>query len=177
MKKLLLILILAGAGYWGWNHTHRIMQTVNNGSLTAQVLAQIAKSKPISLLSIKISTNNGFVLLQGRVETKKDQDELVTLVQQVKGVVQVKNDLTLDNRLRNQNEIKNDLELTALIKKELITEEGLRGLKIHVEVNKGNVLLTGHVPAEEQAQLAQKIAKKIEGTKEVKNQIKISSEE
>lgn len=171
MRKLLFLLVIAGLGYWGWRQSHRLTQTFEDGTVAAQILAQIGKSSPLSLLAMKVSVDHGNVDLKGHVRTLKDEDAILEIVKGVKGVTGIKDHLMLDKRLRNREEFENDLKIMALIKKNLIQEEGLRGLQIHVDVEQGRVVLTGEVPAKEQALLAEKIAVSVKGVNEVHSHI------
>lgn len=173
MGRILVFLILVGLGYWIWLERVHVTQTLDDGYLGAQVLASIAKAKPIALLSVKAGVHRGVADLRGHVRSIQDEDEVVKAVQEVKGVRGINNHLSLDHRLRTQDEIKNDLEITALVKKNLIQEEGLRGLQIHVAVDQGRVVLTGEVPSREQALFAQKISRSVKGVRDVRSYIEV----
>lgn len=91
------------------------------------------------------------------------------------------NDNTLDQaeytEYRSQHEKKvakrviSDSTITAKIKAKLLKEEGLKGMKVSVETNHGDVLLSGFVDSADQIKQAENIAKSTEGVKSVKNSL------
>ena len=173
MKKIVLLLILIGLGYWAWTGRHHLTQTAENGALTAEVLARIARSKPVSLLSIKVSSNDGIVTLAGKVPSAKDEAQILNDVKNIRKVKEVKDLLSVDEATRTEEDIKEDFKLTALIKKSLIADEGLPVAKIDVDVKKKVVTLSGGVPTKEHADLAVKLTKQIKEVKEVKNNLQV----
>src|SRR5579864_4199988 len=98
LRKLLILLVLAGIGYWGWRHSHHAKQIYDNSALTAQVLAKIAVKKPASLLSLKVSSDRGIVDLQGHLRSARDEDDVLNLVKSVHGVSEIHDRISLDRR-------------------------------------------------------------------------------
>lgn len=77
---------------------------------------------------------------------------------------------------RNTGEVTSDAALTAKVKSAIATDVGARtAAAINIETYRGVVQLTGFVNSPEQAQRAEAAAKKIEGVRSVKNDVRIKS--
>lgn len=158
------------------NHfgVHHVTRALDDGAITAEVLADIGKESPTSLFSVKVVTKNGLVILSGNVPSEEERQNFEMIARKADGVKGVMNDLVVNSKARTGSEFKDDFKTMALIKKNLFAEEGLRGLKIHVSVTKKTATLTGEALSKEQAELAVELAKKVKGVTKVENQIKVS---
>lgn len=75
---------------------------------------------------------------------------------------------------RSTGEYTDDAALTAKVKSAIATDVGARTAgAINIETYRGVVQLTGFVADAEQAQRAAAAAKKVEGVREVKNDVRI----
>jgi hyperosmotically inducible protein len=78
---------------------------------------------------------------------------------------------------RTTGEFTNDAALTAKVKSAIATNVGARtAAAINIETYRGVVQLTGFVASREQAERAEAAAKKVEGVKSVKNDVRIKSD-
>ena len=66
-----------------------------------------------------------------------------------------------------------DAALTAEIKAKFLVEKGLDSLDLKVETTKGVVTLRGQVLRQVQAELAEKVARRVKGVRGVKNRISV----
>jgi hyperosmotically inducible periplasmic protein len=77
---------------------------------------------------------------------------------------------------RSTGEFTNDAALTAKVKSAIATDVGARtAAAINIETYRGTVQLTGFVASREQADQAEAAAKKVEGVRSVKNDVRIKS--
>ncbi len=77
---------------------------------------------------------------------------------------------------RTTGEFTNDAALTAKVKSAIATDVGARtAAAINIDTYRGVVQLTGFVNSPEQAQRAEAAAKKVEGVRSVKNDVRIKS--
>ena len=77
---------------------------------------------------------------------------------------------------RTTGEFTNDAALTAKVKSAIATDVGARtAAAINIEAYRGVVQLTGFVGSREQAALAEAAAKKVDGVRSVKNDVRIKS--
>ena len=75
---------------------------------------------------------------------------------------------------RSTGEFTNDAALTAKVKSAIATDVGARtAAAINIETYRGVVQLTGFVDSEEQATRAVSAAKKVQGVRSVKNDIRL----
>ena len=80
-----------------------------------------------------------------------------------------------ENR-RTTGEFTGDATLTARVKSAIATDVGARtAAAINIETYRGVVQLTGFVDSREQAAKAEEAAKKVEGVRSVKNDVRIKS--
>ena len=69
---------------------------VKDSVITAKIKAEMAKDKQVSALHIKVDTDsNGVVQLSGNARSQAEADKAVSIAQNVKGVVSVKNDIQI----------------------------------------------------------------------------------
>jgi osmotically-inducible protein OsmY len=66
-----------------------------------------------------------------------------------------------------------DTAITTKVKAGLVKEPNLDSLGIHVETEKGVVMLSGFVNSKEEADKAVKVAKSVDGVTSVKSAIKV----
>jgi hyperosmotically inducible periplasmic protein len=77
---------------------------------------------------------------------------------------------------RTTPEFSNDAALTARVKSAIATEAGARtAAAINIETYRGVVQLTGFADSPEQAAKAEAAAKKVDGVRSVKNDVRIKS--
>jgi hyperosmotically inducible protein len=75
---------------------------------------------------------------------------------------------------RSTGEYTDDAALTAKVKSTIATDVGARSAAaINIETYRGVVQLTGFVSSPDQAQRAAAAAKKVEGVREVKNDVRV----
>jgi osmotically-inducible protein OsmY len=77
---------------------------------------------------------------------------------------------------RTTGEFASDAALTAKVKSAIATDVGARtAAAINIETYRGVVQLTGFVDSREQANRAEAAAKKVDGVRSVKNDVRIKS--
>lgn len=69
-----------------------------------------------------------------------------------------------------------DATITSKVKTKLIADEKLKAFQIDVETFRGDVLLSGFVDSNQQAQHAVEIAKSVKGVKTVKDALVVKTE-
>ena len=77
---------------------------------------------------------------------------------------------------RTSGEFTDDAAVTARVKSAIATDVGARtAAAINIETFRGTVQLTGFVDSKEQAAKAEAAAKKVDGVRSVKNDVRIKS--
>jgi len=69
-------------------------QPVKDSVITTKVKAELAKDKATKAREIHVTTKDGVVMLDGTVSSEAEKEKAETDARTVKGVVDVKNDLT-----------------------------------------------------------------------------------
>jgi hyperosmotically inducible protein len=81
---------------------------------------------------------------------------------------------SVDGNRRSTGELTDDAAVTAKVKSAIATDAGARTAgAVNVETYRGVVQLTGFVDSEDQATRAVSAAKKVQGVRSVKNDIRI----
>jgi hypothetical protein len=76
---------------------------------------------------------------------------------------------------RTVGEATGDAAVTAKVKAALLAEKGVDGMKINVDTRDGNVILSGNVPEQAQVERATQVARRIDGVKNVDNQLRVGA--
>jgi osmotically-inducible protein OsmY len=85
---------------------------------------------------------------------------------------------TAADRAANRDAVSNapaNATLTGKVKSALAADVGLKTLKINVDSDKGAVTLKGRVDSADNKKRAGDVAKKVEGVKSVKNQLRVNT--
>jgi osmotically-inducible protein OsmY len=72
-----------------------IGETIDDASITAQVKAALVMHRSTSGLRTEVETNNGVVTLTGQAKNAAERDLVTKLVKDIKGVKDVRNNMTL----------------------------------------------------------------------------------
>lgn len=76
-----------------------------------------------------------------------------------------------DRYNRSTGEVIDDTAISSKIKTELLADPDVKGLAVKVNVNKGNVQLSGFVDTAAQKNKAEEIAKNVKGVQYVRNDL------
>ena len=147
---------------------------VDDSKLTLQVKARLMSEKGIPARNISVETNNGIVILKGKVATVKQADTTVELAESVAGVKDVD---ASELKVSGSKQPLTDSYITAkvkglFIKEKLFGDKPIIAMDIKVETKNGIVYLSGEANNEDQAKTAIDLAKQIDGVTEVKSSIK-----
>lgn len=69
----------------------------DNISITAAVMAKLAKEPGLSAFKVNVSTKNGVVLLKGSAPTAEARNRALHIAKTAKGVTSVKNEMVVEN--------------------------------------------------------------------------------
>jgi osmotically-inducible protein OsmY len=156
----------------------------------------------LSSANIDVEVDEGVVTLKGKALGRAEADRAIELVKNVSGVVRVENKLEIDTmitnsdveerlenkqesleELKDQTEPKRDLgtviddtTITADVKMKFAKDDVVRAYKIDVDTKNGEVLLSGEVKSELEANRAIELARTAEGVKEVKSVLVVKPE-
>ncbi|MDO6567632.1 BON domain-containing protein [Alteromonas sp. 1_MG-2023] len=142
---------------------------------------------------INTDVDNGNVVLTGKVDHSVDKKLAEELVANIDGVISVDNQLTviekkdMDNMTSDMSDDADeesdkqvgtltDAKIATVIKTRLLMDSDISGFDIDVDVQEGNVTLTGNVDSDAERQLAIEIAKNASDVKHVEDNLQIITE-
>jgi osmotically-inducible protein OsmY len=159
--------------------------------ITGKIETIYTLNRHLNPFSINTNVNNGMVHLTGVVESNIDRDLAVELAKNVDGVVEVKNELTIEPESARQaaraTAVKHDGDrsfgtwvddatTTAAVKSKLIGNANTRGMKIDVDTRGDVVTLSGRVASAEEKELAGEIARSTGDVADVHNQLVVDAQ-
>jgi osmotically-inducible protein OsmY len=116
---------------------------------------------------VKVSANDGIVTLTGTVEDKDDKDLAADTVENLPGVLSVDNQILVKSTYPEHS----DAWMAFKIRSTLLVKANVSAIDTKVEVNHGNVILSGTADNPAQKDLTEAYAKDIDGVKTVKNEM------
>ena len=174
----------------------RSSQPIDDSVITTKVKASFVKDKQVSALNIEVKTVDGVVELTGDAKTKAEAAKAVSIARKVKGVKSVKNmisvagapaatvtdkdrraaDTTGDRpakRMGRSDQPVDDTMITTKIKAAHAKDKTVSALNTEVNTVNGVVTLTGSAKSKAEADQAAALARRVQGVKSVKNEIKV----
>ncbi|MBD3584194.1 BON domain-containing protein [Salinimonas sp. HHU 13199] len=156
----------------------------------------------LNSFDINTDVKNGKVILTGKVKTSVDKKLAEELVENIDGVTAVDNRLTIMQGLENSDgmtasnemDAEDDMEaaeddaeeatedasselldakIATVIKTRLLMDSDISGFDIDVDVEQGNVTLTGEVESDAERELAIEIAQNASDVKNVEDNLKV----
>jgi hyperosmotically inducible periplasmic protein len=119
---------------------------------------------------VKVKAQDGIVTLTGTVQDKGERDLAVDTVENLPGVMGVKNEIKVESTYPE----KSDGWMALKIRSRLLVKGNVSAVSTNVDVKDGNVTLTGTAANVAQKELTAVYAKDIDGVKTVQNDIVVS---
>jgi osmotically-inducible protein OsmY len=139
--------------------------------LTTKVKTTLLFHRSVSAMT-EINTKNGIVTLRGDASSQAQKDLTTEYVKDVEGVKDVNNEMTVtksSKTTRTVGEKIDDASITAQVKMTLLYHRSTSALNTKVETKDGVVTLSGNAGNEAEMNLATKLAKDVNGVKDVNN--------
>lgn len=187
LTKLFLLLVLALNGAACVSQAE---QTISDANLTATVKTRLAAQATINAIKINVDTLQGNVSLSGTVPSVGEKTQAEQIARETPGVKAVTNKLEVNpdaigsstvkekaeeatrDVSREASEALGDAGTLARIKARFVAD-GILG--VDVDVNNGEVTLTGTVANEIQKAQAEALVRKTKGVTNVKNNLTIKA--
>lgn len=154
---------------------------VDDAVITTKVKAELLKDPLLKSAEINVETFKGVVQLSGFVATQAEIGMAADVARKIQGATDVRNDVQLKTKTTTTNEgaaeYVEDSAITAKVKAALLKDPALKSAEISVETFKGVVQLTGFVGYQTESKTAAELARKTEGVKSVKNDIRIKGQQ
>lgn len=180
MHSLLMVLMLfAASAQSQLTATEAVKQSVKDTAITARIETLFAVNEHLSPFNINTTTVDGVVTLTGSVADEVQKDLAADLAQTVEGVRKIENKLTVvgtvvsERPSRTWRDQVNDKTLNATIRSRLVYNKELRGLKIGVTCEGGNVTLHGVVPTFYEKDRIEQIVLETRGVEKVTNNLTV----
>jgi osmotically-inducible protein OsmY len=143
----------------------------------------------LDAFDINTDVNDGNVILTGKVENSVSKKLAEELIANIEGVKSVDNKLTIVAKQDNADVSEDmkatydesakaltDAKIATVIKSRLLLDSDISGFDIKVDVQNGNVTLTGEVASDAERDLVVEIAKNASDVKDVDDKLVIVTE-
>ena len=152
-------------------------RSASDTTITTAVKNRLAAEPTTSAAKIDVDTSNGVVTLSGKVPTAAERSEAERIARNTQGVRQVVNNISTEGGEGGPGATpggaggtSNDTLILTSIKSKYLAN-GIIGT--NVDVNNGEVTITGEVDNPQEKAKAEQIARQTSGVKSVKNQLTI----
>jgi len=184
ISAVLTVLLIAGAAYYFYGYRHRDISSdfnaakeyTEDAATTSAVKSALALNKQLSSFDIHVDSINSpgksgnDVTLTGHVPTEDDKRVAEDVARGTKGVANVVNNLEVDSKPQSATAEKQyvpDLEIKAAVLQSILNNPGLKTQQIKVDVNNGEVKLSGSVKSSAQKTAAESAARAITNVRDV----------
>lgn len=150
--------------------------SVSDGIIRAKLNDSFIGSNADLFINVTTSVNAGSVLLTGNVDSPEEKVQATHLAWQVKGVVEVVNEITVKDT-SSITDIAKDLAAAAELRTKLIGDREISSINFSIDVVNGTVFLSGIASSEQEANLVVDHARSLNFATEVKNYIRISTDD
>ncbi|WP_334014906.1 BON domain-containing protein [Alteromonas sp. S167] len=197
MKRTLLSMIVATslttAAYAGdMNTDNKWEKGAKDAWIDGKAEATLLFNGNLDSFDINTDVDNGNVILTGKVENSVDKKLAEELVANIDGVKSVDNKLTIVENRKDMSEDSmsddmktaydkstselTDAKIATVIKTRLLMDTDISGFDIDVDVEAGNVTLTGDVDSDAERDLVIAIAKGASDVKDVEDNLRVVTE-
>ncbi|GFD89642.1 transporter [Tenacibaculum sp. KUL152] len=195
MKRTLLSMIVATslttAAYAGdMNSDNKWEKGAKDAWIDGKAEATLLFNGNLDSFDINTDVSNGNVVLTGKVDNSVEKKLAEELVSNIDGVKSVDNKLTIVAKADMDSDMSEDMEETydegtseltdakiaTVIKTRLLMDTDISGFDIDVDVENGNVTLTGDVDSDAERDLAIEIAKNASDVNDVKDNLRVVTE-
>ena len=150
--------------------------SVSDSAIKLKINERLFQADASLFQSVTISVNQGSVLLTGKVQNPEDRIQSTQIAWQVKGVVEVINEIKVTDTSSLKNVAK-DLAAQAQMRGKLIGDADVSSLNFSVDVVNGTVYLSGIASSEQEMQRVVEHARELGFAQEVVNYIRVSDDD
>lgn len=190
MKRSILSLLVAGtlttSAFAGSMDTaNKWEEGAKDAWIDGKAEATLLFNGNLNSFDINTDVQNGKVILTGKVDNSVDKKLAEELVANIDGVTDVDNQLTIveehDSEAMDGDDMDmdsatgklTDAKIATVIKTRLLMDSDISGFDIDVDVEQGNVTLTGTVDSDAERDLAVEIAKNATDVTDVEDNLKV----
>ena len=160
----------------GTSNQDHAKQVADDTLIAAQVRAKAAAIDPATVSLVHVACDRATVTLSGKVATKAERTSIEQAAHSVNGVHDVIDTIVVDPTVPTGAQIAADLGLAARINAALAAQTGVNAARIHVDVHRGVVTLTGSLPSKAHRDVADQTVRAVGGVKRVDDKLTIASQ-
>jgi osmotically-inducible protein OsmY len=146
----------------------------SNAWLTTKVKTTLLFHRSVSAATTKVDVKDGIVTLRGDASSQAQKELTTEYAKDVEGVKDVNNEMTVTKTMKKTETVGekiDDASITAQVKMTLLYHRSTSALNTKVETKDGVVTLSGKAGNAAELDLATKLAKDVNGVKDVKNRM------
>ncbi|HEY7992596.1 MAG TPA: BON domain-containing protein [Candidatus Eremiobacteraceae bacterium] len=170
MSVIALALSLAACGQ---NGADKARSAADDALLAAQVQATIAGVDAATVGLVHVASSSGAVTLTGTIANMGEREAMEKAARGVKGVETLDDRVVVDASAPTAAQIEADLALSAGVHAALVAQTGVNAADIHVDVHRGVVTLTGHVPSPAHKEVVDQTVRGVKGVTSVVDKLAI----
>jgi hyperosmotically inducible protein len=144
----------------------------DDAALAMRVGARLTADPDVRRYEIDVDVLNEVVTLRGIVGTEEERTEAENIAARTPGVERVRNLIELESEVPESD--KSDFAMRVKIGSQLAADPDVRRTDIDVDVEEGKVTLSGVVANNTAREEAERIARSVEGVREVNNELKVA---
>jgi hyperosmotically inducible protein len=165
------VMLLAACSSTQQNQTR---SAADDALIVAQVRARLAAVDPVTMTLVHVTIDNGTITLSGKIASAKERSTIEAAARGVNGVSTVVDKVVVDPAAPTGEQITADLELSGRIRSALVAQTGVNAARIHVDVHRGVVTLSGTLPSAAHRAVADETVRNIPGVVKLIDDIAIA---
>jgi hyperosmotically inducible protein len=173
VSAVMIIVSLAAVACASTRTTKSAGEQVDDSVTTGRVKAALIADPVTKAHQIDVETFKGTVQLNGFVDTSASKDRASDVAKHTKGVMAVRNNLTVKTSERTGSQVVDDGAITTKVKAALAGDPRTKAHQVNVETHEGVVQLSGFVDTSEAKSTAEELARAVDNVKSVDNELDV----
>jgi len=173
-RSLVFALLIASTGC-GQSGERQARGVADDALLVAQVRAKIAQVDAATVGLVHVANDAGAVTLTGKIATMKERIAMDAAARAVDGVKSVDDRVVVDASAPTAAQLEADLALSARVRGALVEQTGVNAARIHVDVHRGVVTLTGELPSAAHRTVADQTVRGVSGVVAVVDDLTVTA--
>ncbi len=171
------LLLSSGCAVYTVPVDERSVSTITSDTyIVTQITTEFLKDETVSALDIGAKCYEGSVYLYGEYETGAQKDRAISIARGVNGVTDVTYFLLPKEALNDPCGTSDNLLIKAELEKQLISDSRIWSTNVDYAIVRCNVVFMGIVGTQQEADLAVRYAKEIEGVRRVRSYLKVKGQ-
>lgn len=147
--------------------------TINDTIIHAAITESMFKKDVNKFIGIKISVDDGIVLLTGKVDTPEVRVEATRIAWEPRGVAEVVNEIQVSEKT-SIKDIAKDLTASTTIKGKLVADKNIKSMNFNIDVVNGIAYLSGIARTKKEMNLVLAYTKETRYVNQLVNYIQLS---